>query len=100
MGQGEAALIMIAQRDPDACKALRQVGRIGASSVCTPAEKRAARQTPSQRPVTTSSRSAAAPVMIGYSKCERGAGNIVKIRYKRGVDKAAVKAQCLSVLGY
>lgn len=41
MGQGEAALIMIAQRDENACKALRQVGRIAADSVCGAEEKRA-----------------------------------------------------------
>jgi len=97
---GQAAIIMIASRDEGACKALRQTGQIGAQSVCTAAEKRNARQRPSQQPVAASSRSAAAPVMIGYSKCERGAGNIVKIRYKRGVDKAAAKAQCLSILGF
>jgi hypothetical protein len=41
MGQGEAALIMIARRDVEACQALRSVGRIPASSRCTAAEKRA-----------------------------------------------------------
>lgn len=41
MGQGEAALMMIARRDSEACLALRSVGRIPASSRCTAAEKRA-----------------------------------------------------------
>lgn len=41
MGQGEAALIMIARRDSEACLALRAVGRIPASSQCTSTEKRA-----------------------------------------------------------
>jgi hypothetical protein len=41
MGQGEAALIMIARRDSEACLALRSVGRIPAASRCTNAEKRA-----------------------------------------------------------
>jgi hypothetical protein len=41
MGQGEAALLMIARRDVSACKALRDVGRIPANSVCQRGEKRA-----------------------------------------------------------
>lgn len=42
MGQGQAALIMIAQRDQGACAALRQVGSIPASSLCSASERRAA----------------------------------------------------------
>lgn len=41
MGQGQAALIMIASRDPGACSALRQVGSIPASSICSGSERRA-----------------------------------------------------------
>lgn len=39
MGQGEAALIMIARRDREACLALRSVGRIPSNSVCYKGEK-------------------------------------------------------------
>lgn len=46
MGQGEAALIMIARRDKEACYALRQVGRIPANSVCEKGEQRAVAQRP------------------------------------------------------
>lgn len=41
MGQGQAALIMIATRDPGACTALRQVGSIPSSSICSDSERRA-----------------------------------------------------------
>lgn len=53
MGQGEAALIMIARRDKEACVALRQVGRIPAASVCSQEERRANdRQAREQRSAT------------------------------------------------
>ena len=42
MGQGQAALMMIATRDPAACVALRQVGSIPSSSICSQAERREA----------------------------------------------------------
>jgi hypothetical protein len=48
MGQGEAALLMIARRDSEACFALRAVGRIPASSVCSRGEKRVAAQPAAQ----------------------------------------------------
>lgn len=42
MGQGQAALVMIATRNPQACAALRQVGSIPSSSICSSSERRAA----------------------------------------------------------
>ncbi|MDP0929968.1 hypothetical protein Q0601_22550 [Paracoccus onubensis] len=44
MGQGQAALIMIARRDPGACAALRQVGSIPSNSICSSSERRAAQR--------------------------------------------------------
>lgn len=42
MGQGQAALMMIATRDPAACVALRKVGSIPGSSICSQDERREA----------------------------------------------------------
>lgn len=44
MGQGQAALIMIATRDAAACAALRQVGSIPSNSICSSAERRASQR--------------------------------------------------------
>ncbi len=111
MGQGEAALIMIAQRDPTACKALRQVGRIGANSACSASEKRAQEKAARQaaRPVSTSSRSASTAFVAGAanqnyrvagtSVCQMSGGKL-RIKYLAGADKANAKATCLAVHGY
>lgn len=89
MGQGQAALIMIATRDPGACAALRQVGSIPASSICSSSERRAEARSQNQQR-TTSSFSAEEPIetaSIGsiedYVTCSRNDSGQIVAR-KRG----------------
>ncbi|MDP0929868.1 hypothetical protein Q0601_22020 [Paracoccus onubensis] len=89
MGQGQAALIMIASRDPGACAALRQVGSIPSSSICSSSERRAAGR--SDRAQRTAPRiAAAAPVaatsmgsITDYVTCSRNDSGQIVAR-KRG----------------
>lgn len=85
MGQGEAALLMIARRDSEACYALRSVGRIPAGSTCTASETRAAQRQAEARPTARPD----------IATCERdGNGRLVKIIKKRGVSDADARAFC------
>ena len=93
MGQGEAALVMIAQRDGAACRALRQVGRIAASSQC--------KDDPKRPRSTVSSNSGGASVAVLFSKCDYDkAANKVTFRPKSSRDRDAAKAQCMASLGF
>ena len=91
MGQGEAALVMIAQRDGAACRALRQVGRISADSQC--------KDDPKRPRGTVSSNSGGSSVKVAYSKCEK-TGNQVTFKRAPGADSATAKAQCMASLGF
>lgn len=89
MGQGQAALIMIASRDPGACAALRQVGSIPSSSLCSSSERRSAER--ADRAQRTGRRvAAAAPVaatsigsITDYVTCSRNESGQIVAR-KRG----------------
>lgn len=89
MGQGQAALIMIASRDPGACAALRQVGSIPASSICSSSERRAAERADREQSATPSFAAAtpAAAESIGsitdYVTCSRNDSGQIVAR-KRG----------------
>lgn len=83
----DAAMYMIAARDPDACEAMDAVGMI----VCGKAEA---------TPVSTRNAApATAPVL--YSKCALE-GKQIKIRYTAAgrADKPAAAAACQRALGY
>lgn len=72
MGQGQAALIMIAQRNQGACAALRQVGSIPASSICSASERRAVeRAQRAQRNVSSFASSQSAPPISRFVTCSR-----------------------------
>ncbi|WP_417246119.1 hypothetical protein [Celeribacter sp.] len=81
MGQGQAALIMIARRDAEACFALRQVGSIPSGSVCSGSERRSAAQaqraTVSSKNRQTATRTTAAPISRYVSCSKRADGKIL-----------------------
>lgn len=82
MGQGQAALIMIARRDSEACLALRQVGSLPANSVCSASERRAAaRAQPVAMSATTTQ--TAQPVS-NYVTCTRNDDGQIVARKQRG----------------
>ncbi len=87
MGQGEAALIMIAKRDGDACRALRQVGRIASTSVCD--------GDPKQPRKSTKSTASAKPALA--VKCTKANG-VITPRVTQAVadayTTAQIKAKC------
>lgn len=89
MGQGQAALIMIASRDPGACAALRQVGGIPASSICSSSERRSAERAErgqSAAPgLAAATPAAAAPIgsIADYVTCSRNDSGQIVAR-KRG----------------
>ncbi|WP_022705981.1 hypothetical protein [Paracoccus zeaxanthinifaciens] len=87
MGQGQAALIMIARRDEEACKALRQVGTIPATSQCSRSER--VRRTNSlaaaSRAAPTPAPAAAQTVSIArYVSCSRRADDRIVARKRSG----------------
>ena len=87
----DAAIYMIAQRDPEACKAMRAVGRISASSSC--GEKQ------STNTVSASSNSGAAS--LPYSKCtyDRSTNRLV-VRKKVGYSSAVARDACKASHGF
>ena len=95
MGQGKAALIMIANRDAEACKALRATGAISARSTCNTEERRAAREA-AQQPAVASTNNGATSVL--FTKCERLSDGRINIAYKPGASKTAAQAQCSASL--
>ncbi|MBY5973639.1 hypothetical protein [Pseudooceanicola marinus] len=88
MGQGQAALIMIARRDSEACQALRQVGTLPPNSVCTANERRQATQV--QRAAfaaTTTPRRATTQAprpLSSYVTCSRRDDGVILARKLRG----------------
>lgn len=85
MGQGQAALIMIARRDPAACSALRQVGSIPPGSICSPDERRAARSAQRrQAQVANFVPGRPAPAMAQYVRCMRDAQGRLIARKRPG----------------
>ncbi len=90
MGQGEAALIMIAARSGEACRALRQVNRISANSVCK-GDKVAKKPSYTTRPV-------ARPTP--YNKCVKNSEGAIVFRRASGYSSADAKAACLKKMGY
>jgi hypothetical protein len=91
MGLTEAAAVMIAARNPAACRALMAAGQISAASSCGGAGSDAATET-----VSTSSANMAqsdnAPTGIN---CVRDtAGGLLRIEVQPGVDVAAARAYC------
>lgn len=81
MGQGEAALIMIARRDPGACAALRQVGTIPSSSICSASERRTAER--AQRNVASFVSPQPAAPISRFVTCSRNSSGQLVAR-KRG----------------
>lgn len=77
MGEKEAALGMIAARNSSACQQLRRAGRIGANSLCTDEEKRAA-----QKQARVSTRGTP-PIVC--EKGMRGGKPVMLARYKPGL---------------
>lgn len=81
MGQGQAALIMIARRDSEACFALRQVGTIPAGSVCSASDRRstvqARRTTVSTMNQQATTRTTPAPISRYVSCSKRSDGKIL-----------------------
>ena len=90
MGQGEAALIMIAERDASACKALRTVERIPRNSLCTAAEKRAAAK--AAKPTTRPKARAARPELV--VDCQSNGGRITPVA-TRSVANAYTTAEIM-----
>ena len=85
MGQGQAALIMIAQRDPQACAALRQVGTIPAGSICSASERRAAERAQRRQAGTLSFAAEQPASRIGrYVTCSRNAKGQLVARKRPG----------------
>ncbi|WP_160891637.1 MULTISPECIES: hypothetical protein [Pseudooceanicola] len=87
MGQGQAALLMIARRDSEACVALRQVGTIPSNSVCSATERRqAARAQRASAPQV--SRQAATPAtprpIASYVRCSRRSDGKILAQRQRG----------------
>ena len=107
MGQPEAAVRALVMSNATACEALNNVGyyRVGNQVVpfrCgdTVAGGIDTAGVQSKRSkVTTSTKNTPTP-NYGYSKCEKGPNNTVKIKYKYGVDKEVAKSNCLLALGY
>lgn len=83
MGQGEAALIMIARRDPNACAALRQVGTIPSSSICSSSERRSAERAQRTAANFVSRQPAAPPPISRFVTCSRNSDGQLVAR-KRG----------------
>jgi len=81
MGQGQAALIMIARRDSEACFALRQVGTIPDGSVCSASDRRstvqARRTTVSTMNQQATTRTTPAPISRYVSCSKRSDGKIL-----------------------
>lgn len=93
-----AALYIIAARDPDACKAMYMAGLV---TDCVDKEGRSRilpRNNAKAKPVT-STRPLARPD-VPWHECRKTGNNGVKIKYKHGVDKTAAKSRCLLTLGY
>lgn len=89
MGQGQAALIMIARRDAEACLALRQVGSIPSASLCSDSERRAAARTQAASFAQVSRQAQpAAPVasrpISSYVTCSRRDDGKILARKLRG----------------
>lgn len=89
MGQGNAALIMIARRDSEACFALRQVGSIPSNSQCSASDRRAAAQVSraqSAQPIRASSSSSSKTVVsiARYVTCSRDSDGGIRARKLRG----------------
>lgn len=93
-----AATVLMAGRDNSTCQAMYQAGMV---ADCQDRRGRSTLKRPTQQPVSTSSRSAAAPIQLAYSKCEYNrASNRVTVRKARGFSSAVAKSQCLSSLGF
>jgi hypothetical protein len=95
MGQGEAALLMIARRDASACKALMDVGRIPGPCVTRAEYER------QQKAAATSSRSAPRQAVVErpFSRCELS-GRGIEVRVARGFTREQAISACQTQLGY
>lgn len=86
MGQGHAALIMIARRDSEACIALRQVGTIPSNSVCSSSERQVAQR--AQRTQRTQARSStnqsSGPAIASMVTCSRNTSGQIVARKRSG----------------
>ncbi len=91
MGQGEAALIMIAARSGEACRALRQVNRISPNSVCK-GDKVA------KKPSYGTTRPVARPTP--YNKCMKKPDGTIVFRKAPGFSSEQAKGACLKKMGY
>ena len=105
-----AALYMMAARDPLACEAMYTAGIV---SDCKKNGKSIIRDRKRTTfsggadagagtgATTFSSRNAAEPVKVLYSKCDfDSASNKVTFKKKYGADSSAAKAQCMASLGF
>lgn len=108
MGQGAAAIIMIAERDEASCKALRQVGTVGPATICTKAEERAAkkRQQAAERAIAAQQRAAEraarvstrnTPKMVSIADvvtgCSRDPNGATRISVKHGMSNLFTSRQ-------
>ncbi|WP_138919501.1 hypothetical protein [Oceanicola sp. S124] len=106
MGQGSAALIMIARRDSEACLALRQVGTIPANSACSASERRQASQAAQRAAFAASAPSRTVPAraapaqtarsISSYVNCSRREDGAILARKQRGApyNDAQVASYC------
>jgi hypothetical protein len=94
---GRTAAITHLARNPEMCSTFRATGQVASNTLCTDAERAAAKAAAKRRAkATAGTASTRSDPSVSFAKCYRNDAGVLTIKYKRNADKTVANAQCVA----